>query len=156
MQQRLSFVTLGVADVARARRFYCDGLGWRPSRASQPEVVFIDAGGVVLSLWGREALAADAGWDGQGLPADGGPSGAPSGAGFRGVALAHNVARPEEVDAVLALAESAGGRVLKPAQDAFWGGRSGYFADPDGHVWEIAWNPVFPLDEAGRPTLPPP
>lgn len=142
MQPRISFVTLGVADVARARAFY-EALGFRASSASQPSVTFFDAGGMVLGLFGRAALAEDAG------VADSGP-------GFAGVALAHNVGSEAEVATVLAEAEAAGGRIVKAAQRAFWGGFSGYFADPDGHLWEVAYNPFFPLDAAGRPTLPPP
>ncbi|KAB2851233.1 MAG: VOC family protein [Hyphomicrobiaceae bacterium] len=140
MEQRLSLVTLGVADVARSRAFY-DALGWKASSASQPSVTFYDAGGVVLSLFARSALAADAG------VTDSPP-------GFSGVALAHNVAGPAEVDRVLADAVRAGGRLAKSGQKAFWGGYSGYFADPDGHLWEVAHNPFFPLDGAGRVTLP--
>jgi hypothetical protein len=140
MEQRLSFVTLGVADLARARAFY-DALGWKASSASQPAVIFYDAGGVVVSLFARSDLAADAGL------ADSAP-------GFSGIALAHNVDSPAEVDRVLAAAVSAGGRLIKPGQKAFWGGYSGYFADPDGHLWEVAHNPFFPLDASGCVTLP--
>ena len=142
MQPRISFVTLGVADVARARSFY-EALGFRASAASQPSVAFFDAGGLVLSLFSRVSLAGDAG------VSDSPP-------GFSGVALAHNVASEAEVGRVLAEAAAAGGRVVKPAQRAFWGGYSGYFADPDGHLWEVACNPFMPLDDDGRPTLPPP
>ncbi len=143
MEQRLSIVTLGVSDLARARAFYCDGLGWRASRASNETLVFIDAGGVALALFRRDDLAQDAGLD-------------PYGQGFSGVTLAHNVAERSGVDRVLAEAEAAGAAVLKPAENAFWGGYSGYFADPDGHAWEVAWNPFFPLDDDGRIVLPPP
>ena len=142
MQPRLSFVTLGVADIARARAFY-DRLGFSASSASTADVVFYDAGAVVLALWGRSALAADAHL-------------ANSKPGFAGVSLAHNVASEAEVDAVLAEAVAAGGAVLKAGEKAFWGGYTGYFADPDGHLWEVAFNPMFPLDAAGRVTLPPP
>ena len=142
MQPRISFVTLGVADVARARAFY-EALGFRASSASQPSVTFFDAGGMVLGLFGRAALAEDVGMTG-------------SAPGFSGIALAHNVGSEAEVASVLAEAEAAGGRIVKAAQRAFWGGFSGYFADPDGHLWEVAYNPFFPLDAAGRPTLPPP
>ncbi|MGP1397740.1 MAG: VOC family protein [Inquilinaceae bacterium] len=143
MEQRLTMVTLGVADLDRSRRFYIEGLGWRPSDVASDSVVFIDAGGVVLGLYGRDALAEDIGIDS-------------AGRGFAGVALAHNVATPEAVAEVLDQAVTAGARLLKPAQDVFWGGHSGYFADPDGHVWEVAWNPFMPLDDQGRMTLPPP
>jgi uncharacterized protein len=134
MEQRVSLITLGVADLGRARRFY-EALGWRAS--GEPEgVVFFQAGGMVMALWGREALAEDAGVS-------------PGGGGFGGVALAHNTRSREEVDAVLAEAQAAGARVLRPAQETFWGGYSGYFADPDGHVWEAAFNPGWPLDADG-------
>ncbi len=142
MEPRVSLVTLGVADIARARAFY-EALGFKASAASQPSVTFFEAGGVVLGLYGRAALAEDANVD-----ADG--------SGFPGVALAHNVRSEAEVKTVLAEAVTAGARLLKPAQKAFWGGYSGYFADPDGHVWEVAYNPHSLLDEMGRMTLPPP
>jgi len=140
MEQRLSLVTLGVRDLAQARGFY-ERLGWRASSASNDGVAFFKAGGVVLGLYGREALAEDA-------------SVSAEGSGFAGVALAHNTASRAAVDAVIAEAEAAGGTVIKPAEDVFWGGYSGYFADPDGHLWEVAWNPHFPFDEAGNLILP--
>jgi len=140
MEPRVSFVTLGVADVARARAFY-ETLGFRASSASNASVTFFDGGGLVLALFGRAALADDAR-----VP--------DSKAGFSGVALAHNVAAKEDVAATLEEAEAAGARILKPAQDVFWGGHAGYFADPDGHLWEVAWNPFMPLDENGVPRLP--
>lgn len=141
MEQRVSFITLGVADIARARGFY-ERLGWRASSASQPGIAFFRAGGgLVFALYGYEALAADAG-----VAADG--------QGFRGAALAYNVAEKADVATVLAEAQAAGARIVKPAQDVFWGGHSGYFADPDGHLWEVAWNPFAPLDAAGNVTLP--
>ncbi len=141
MDQRLNIVSLGVADLARARRFYCDGLGWVESSASNESICFIEAGGVVLGLYGREALAEDAS-----VPADG--------SGFAGFTLAHNVASEADVERVLAEAVEAGARLVKPAQKVFWGGYSGYFADPDGHLWEVAHNPFFSLDAAGRIVLP--
>jgi catechol 2,3-dioxygenase-like lactoylglutathione lyase family enzyme len=142
VQPRLSFVTLGVADIARARAFY-DKLGFRASSASNPDVVFYDVGGVVLALFGRAALAEDA-------------KVSESAPGFSGVALAHNVRSEAEVDAVLAEAVAAGAKLIKPGEKAFWGGYTGYFADPDGHLWEVAFNPFFPLDDTGRVQLPPP
>lgn len=145
MEQRVSFVTLGVRDLVAARAFYAR-LGWRESSSSQDGVAFFDAGGVVFALYGWDALAEDAAVVEKGVPADG--------AGFRGVALAHNVADKEDVAAVLAEAEAAGATIVKPAADVFWGGHSGYFADPEGHLWEVAWNPFMPLDENGVPTLP--
>ena len=143
MDQRITMVTLGVADMARARRFYCEGLGWRQSAASNESVSFIEAGGVVFGLYGRAALAADAG-----VPE--------AGSGFRGVALAHNVGSEADVDRVLDEAVAAGATLVKPGEKVFWGGYSGYFADPDGHLWEVAHNPFSPLDADGRMTLPPP
>jgi len=140
MEPRLSFVTLGVTDMARARAFYV-ALGFVASSASSPNVTFFAAGGVVLALFGREALAKDA-------------TVRSAGNGFSGVALAHNVAAEADVARVLDEAERAGARILKPSQKAFWGGTSGYFADPDGHLWEVAHNPFFPLDADGRVTVP--
>jgi predicted lactoylglutathione lyase len=142
VEPRVSFVTLGVEDVARSRAFY-ESLGFRASRASEASVTFFDGGGIVLALFGREALAEDAGLSG-------------SRPGFAVVALAHNVQNEAEVDSVLAEAVAAGGQLLRPGKKAVWGGYSGYFADPDGHVWEVAYNPFFPLDSAGCVTLPPP
>jgi catechol 2,3-dioxygenase-like lactoylglutathione lyase family enzyme len=139
MEQRVSLVTLGVADLERALRFY-EQLGWRRGNA-HAEVVFFQLGGLVLGLFSREALAADAG-----LPSAG------SG-GFGGMALAYNARSREEVDAVLAEAAAAGATILKPAEDAFWGGYSGYFADPDGHLWEVAWNPEWTIREDGSVKL---
>lgn len=127
MEQRLSLITLGVADLARAQTFY-ETLGWRALPQSNATVVFFQCGGIVFALFGRAALAEDANL-------------APHGEGFSGIALAHNVRDKEDVDAVLAEAEAAGGKILKRGQDAFWGGYTGYFSDPDSHVWEVAWNP---------------
>lgn len=140
MEARLSIVTLGVRDIAAATAFY-QRLGFVRSGQSQDAVTFFDAGGVVLALYGWHALAEDAG-----VAADG--------TGFRAVTLAHNVGSPAEVDAVLAEAVAAGARLVKPGQAVFWGGYSGYFADPDGHLWEVAHNPFWPFDAAGRIALP--
>lgn len=140
MEPRLSFVTLGVADIARARAFY-EKLGFKASSASNENVTFLDAGGVVLALFGRGALADDAHVEN-------------SRPGFSGVALAHNVRSESEVTRVIEEAVAAGAILLKPGQKVFWGGFSGYFTDPDGHLWEVAYNPFFPLDEQGRVTLP--
>ncbi|MFI7577990.1 VOC family protein [Micromonospora sp. NPDC049497] len=138
MEQRISLVTLGVADVSRARAFY-ERLGWRGQEVE--ETVFFQAGGLALVLWGRDKLAEDAG------VADGG-------GGFGGVALAQNVRSQAEVDEVLAVAADAGAEVTRPARATFYGGYAGCFTDPDGHVWEIAWNPGFPLADDGTLTLP--
>ncbi len=141
MQPRLTLVTLGVADLDVALRFY-EALGWPRSAYASEGVAFFQVGGLVLSLYPRDALAADAGV-------------APEGSGFRGFTLAYNTASREEVDAVLAHARAAGGVLVKPAKEAFWGGYSGYFADPDGVLWEVAWNPdLIPLAD-GTVRLPP-
>ena len=140
MRPRLTLVTLGVDDMQRARRFY-EALGFKASSASQESVTFFDAGSVVLGLYGRAALADDAQVEN-------------SKPGFSGISLAHNVASETEVDAVIAEAVAAGGRLVKAAHKVFWGGYSGYFADPDGHLWEVAYNPFMPLNEAGHLTLP--
>lgn len=140
MEQRISMVTLGVSDLERARRFYEDGLGWKRGNAHE-EVAFYQMGGMVLGLFGRDALARDAN-----LPPE-------TGTGFGGVALAYNVRSRDDVDAAMAEAKAAGATILKPAEDAFWGGYSGYFADPDGHLWEVAWNPFWTIADDGRISL---
>jgi len=145
MEPRISLITLGVEDLARSVAFYRDGLGFPLSPASvEGEVAFMRAGGTVLALWWREKLAADANLpDRRGAWKE-----------FGGIALAHNVRERGEVDAVLAQAVAVGARLLKPGTDTEWGGRSGYFADPDGHPWEVAWNPGFPFAEDGSLVLP--
>jgi predicted lactoylglutathione lyase len=135
MEQRLSVVTLGVADLARAQGFY-EALGWKRGN-KHPGVAFFQLNGMVLSLFSRERLAEDAQ-----VP--------PEGSGFPGVVLAYNARSRDEVEAVLADAERAGARILKRAQDVFWGGYSGYFADLDGHFWEVAWNPEWELSADGN------
>jgi uncharacterized protein len=140
MEQRLSIVTLGVADLGRSREFY-ERMGWRRAMAKAEGIVFFQAGGMALALYPRQELAKDA-------------TVAADGEGFRGVSFAYNARTREEVDAVLAEAKSAGAKVLKPAQDAFWGGYSGYFADPDGFMWEVAWNPFFPIAADGAIRIP--
>ncbi len=139
MEPRISLVTLGVADMARARRFY-EALGWRASGAGEG-VTFFQAGGMILSLYGRAELAADAH-----LP--------DTRTGFGGITLAYNVRDRADVDRTLDEAKEAGATILKPAEDVFWGGYSGYFADPDGHPWEVAWNPHFPIQDDGTIRLP--
>ena len=134
MEQRLSLVTLGVSDVPRARRFY-EGLGWKAAALSQEDVTFFQAGGIVVGLWSRAALAAD--------------SGVEDGGGWGGVTLAHNVRSPEEVDAVLQEAVQAGGTLGRPGARTSWGGYSGIFLDPDGHPWEVAHNPGWRLADDG-------
>jgi catechol 2,3-dioxygenase-like lactoylglutathione lyase family enzyme len=131
MEPRISFITLGVRDLERATRFYKDVLGL-PQLPSPPGVVsFFEMGRTWLSLYPREDLAADAG-----VPAEG--------SGFSGIALAHNVRSEAEVDQLLAEAAAGGGRMIKPGHATDWGGYAGYFADPDGFLWEVAWNPKFP------------
>jgi hypothetical protein len=137
---RLTLVTLGVQDLRRSRAFY-DGLGFRASNSSNESIVFMDAAGVVLALYRRKLLADDAN-----VPAEG--------SGFGGVTLARNVGSKAEVDAAIDVVKTAGATILNPAQEAFWGGYSGYFADPDGHPWEVAYNPHWTLDADGRVVLP--
>lgn len=144
--QRLSLVTLGVADVARSTAFY-EALGWRRSSASQDTITFFSMEGSVLALFGHDALAADAELADADL-ADGGRG------GFRGVTLAINCADRDEVDAVHAAWVAAGAVPVKAPEPVEWGGYSGYVADPDGHLWEIAHNPYSPNDEHGRMQLP--
>ncbi|MCL3817886.1 VOC family protein [Aeromicrobium wangtongii] len=140
MEQRISLITLGVADLDRSRRFYEDGLGWTKGNP-EPDVAFYQlTNGLVLALWGRDDLAGDA------RVAD-------TGATFSGITIAFNTRTHDEVDQVLAEVEAAGGTILKPAAEQDWGGYSGYFADPDGHPWEVAFNPFWPIDESGRVRL---
>ncbi len=138
MDQRISLVTLGVADVARARRFY-DDLGWS-SESPDGEVVFYQAGGMVLALWGRDKLAEDSAVEDPG--------------GWGGVTLAYNVGSPQEVDRMLAQALSAGATIGRPGAPTFWGGYSGIFIDPDGHPWEVAHNPAWTVGADGSVHLP--
>jgi len=139
MEQRVSLITLGVADVARSRAFY-EMLGWQGQEVE--ETAFFQVGGMALVLWHQDKLADDAGVRRM------------SGAGFRGVGLAQNVRSRAEVDAVIAAAEAAGAQVTRRPAETFYGGYAGYFADPDGHAWEIAYNPGFSLGEDGSLTLP--
>ena len=129
MKPRISMITLGVSDMARSVKFYEEGLGF-PRMESEPEVAFFTLNGSWLGLYDHDALADDANF-----PAEG--------SGFRGVTLAHNVSSEDNVDAVLAQAVAAGASLVKPGQKVFWGGYSGYFSDPDGHLWEVAYNPYF-------------
>jgi len=130
MEQRISLVTLGVRDLARAMSFY-EALGWRGAQQPDDEIAFFQAGGMIFGLW--TALG------GYGAP---------------GIELAHNVRSPEEVDAVLAAAETAGGTIVRLAARAEWGGYTGAFADPDGYVWEVAHNPDWRLADNGSVSLP--
>ncbi len=139
MEQRVSLITLGVKDVGSARRFY-EELGWRGQEVE--ETVFFQAGGQALVLWSRDELAADSGVDDE------------AGCSFGGIALAHNVRSADEVDEVMRRAAAAGATVTREPADTFYGGYAGCFRDPDGHVWEIACNPGFPLDADGNLTVP--
>ena len=129
MEPRVTLITLGVSDLERSTRFYRDGLKL-PKRDGPDGVAFFETRGTWLSLYPRHALAEDIG-----IP--------PDGTGFAGFTLAHNVRSPEDVDRTLQEAVDAGARLVKPGQKVFWGGYSGYFADPDGYMWEVAWNPHF-------------
>jgi hypothetical protein len=140
MEQRVSIITLGVADLKRSREFY-ERLGWRRSLAKAEGIVFFQAGGMAVALYPRDELAKDANI-------------APTGHGFNGISLAYNARNRAEVDSVLENAEAAGAKILKPAQEAFWGGYSGYFSDPDGFLWEVAWNPSFHIAEHGSIRIP--
>jgi predicted lactoylglutathione lyase len=139
MEQRISLVTLGVADLKRSREFY-EQLGWRGQELE--ETVFFQAGGQAVVLWSRQLLAADCGITDDGT------------ARFSGIALAHNVRSRQEVDKIMVAAQEAGAEVTKPAAETFYGGYAGYFRDPDGHAWEVAFNPGFSLNDAGELTLP--
>jgi uncharacterized protein len=138
MDQRLSLITLGVADVDRARGFY-EALGWSTGAEAGDDVVFFQAGGMIVALWDRAKLAEDSCVEDSG--------------GWGGVTLAYNVNSPEEVDAVLSEAESAGATVPRAGAKTFWGGYSGVFIDPDGHPWEVAHNPRWTVDEDGSTRL---
>jgi uncharacterized protein len=140
MEQRISIVTLGVSDLNRSRAFY-ERLGWRRSVAEAEGIVFFQLGGIALALYPRAELAKDAN-----VP--------DAGSGFCGVTLAYNTRTREEVDTALMKAAAAGAKVLKPAKEAVWGGYSGYFADPDGFPWEVAWNPSFSIAGNGSIHLP--
>jgi len=139
MDQRISLITLGVTNLARAREFY-ERLGWRGQELEQ--TVFFQAGGLAVVLWGRDKVAADAGVEDNSTD------------GFGGMTLAHNVRSRDEVDEIMRQAADAGAGITRPAEETFYGGYAGFFTDPDGHVWEIAHNPTFPLDRDGAITIP--
>jgi catechol 2,3-dioxygenase-like lactoylglutathione lyase family enzyme len=138
LDQRLSLVTLGVADLARAREFY-EALGWKTGAAPADDVVFFQAGGMIVALWGRDQLAEDSGVEDPG--------------GWGGITLAYNTRSPDEVDAVIAEAERAGARIARHGAVTFWGGYSGVFVDPDGHPWEVAHNPHWTIEGDGSVRL---
>ncbi|MCW3462314.1 VOC family protein [Chitinophaga nivalis] len=141
MQQRISLITLGVRDLQRSLQFYEAGLGWKKSAESQENVAFFQLGGLVLSLYPWHLLAEDAQ-----VPAEG--------SGFKGMTLAYNTESREETDAILQDALRAGATLVKPAQEVFWGGYSGYFSDPDGYLFEVAHNPFWKMNERGEILLP--
>jgi catechol 2,3-dioxygenase-like lactoylglutathione lyase family enzyme len=134
MEQRFSLVTLGVRDLARARAFY-EALGWRTGAASTDDVVFFQASGSILALWGRDMLAEDSRVEDSG--------------GWGGIALAYNARSTAEVDAVIAEAAAAGATIGRQPAKTFWGGYSGVFIDPEGHPWEVAHNPGWTIDDEG-------
>jgi uncharacterized protein len=138
MEQRVSLITLGVADVDRARAFY-EGLGWTTGAEPGAEVAFFQAGGMIVALWDRAKLAED--------------SAVTDAGGWGGITLAHNVGSAQDVDAVLDEARAAGAEIGREAAKTFWGGYSGVFIDPDGHPWEIAHNPDWTLHEDGSVKL---
>jgi uncharacterized protein len=135
MEQRISIVTLGVKDLLTSKRFYVDGLGWKPVYQDK-EIIFFQAGGMIFALFLRDKLAEDLGAD-------------PAAFGRAGMALAYNVRTKSEVDPLMKQAATAGATILKLAREASWGGYSGYFADPDGFAWEVAWNPAWRLAPDG-------
>jgi len=137
MNQHLHLVTLGVRDLERSRKFYTETLGWEPASASNEDVVFIQAGGVVFGLYPREKLAEDA-------------LTSPEGSGFASVTMAYNARSEAEVDEIIRDLEAKGVKIAKQPQKVFWGGYSSYFVDPDGFHWEVAYNPFFPFDEKGN------
>lgn len=138
MEPRITIITLGVSDLSRSIRFYRDGLGFPTDVKDDAPIAFFRTAGVRLALYPRERLAEDISSDVQLATR-----------GFGGITLAHNARSKEDVDTVLALSKRAGGKIVKPAQDVFWGGYSGYFSDPDGYYWEVAWAPMFTFDENG-------
>jgi predicted lactoylglutathione lyase len=138
MEQRFSLVTLGVADLGRARRFY-EALGWKTASEPDADVVFFQAGGSVFGLWGRADLAADSGVEDSG--------------GWGGITLAYNARSPADADAVIAEARAAGATVTREPAATFWGGYSGVFVDLDGHAWEVAHNPYWTIGEDGSITI---
>jgi uncharacterized protein len=137
MNQYLHLITLGVKDLETSRKFYTDILRWKPSTAGNEGIAFFQAGGVVLALYPRTALAEDA-------------MTSPEGNGFSGFTLAYNARSESEVDEIINDLKSKGVRIVKEPQKVFWGGYSSYFVDPDGYHWEVAFNPFFPFDENGN------
>jgi predicted lactoylglutathione lyase len=139
VEQRLTLITLGAGDLARARAFY-EALGWTTGAGPHDEVVFFQTGGTVVALWDRAKLAED--------------TAVPDTGGWGGITLAHNVRSPQEVDTVLSEAAAAGATIARPGAATFWGGYSGVFVDPEGHAWEVAHNPHWTLRDDGSVELP--
>lgn len=138
MEQRMSIIGLGVRDLSVSRKFYTETMGWRETdHPGSENIAFIQLNGIALSLYPRDALAEDA-------------KISPDGSGFAGISLAHNTRSKDEVDEILASIESKGGNIVKPAEEVFWGGYSGYFSDPDNYLWEVAWNPFATVDDDGN------
>jgi len=138
MEQRVSLITLGVRDLARSRAFY-EALGWRTAAGAEDDVAFFQAGGMIVALWDRDRLAEDSTVEDAG--------------GWGGVTLAYNCRSPQEVDAVIAEADAAGGTIGRSGDETFWGGYSGVFLDPDGHPWEVAHNPGWTINNDGSVSL---
>lgn len=141
MRQKFSIITLGVTDFNRTLSFYEKGLGWKKSSSSQGDIAFFPLGGMILALYPKHLLAEDA-------------NVSPEGSGFPGITIAHNAASEKEVDEVLAEVKKLGATIVKPAQKVFWGGYSGYFRDPEGYLFEVAFNPFWKLDKEGNVMLP--
>ncbi len=141
MESRINIITLGVSDITRSRLFY-EKMGWIASSASNENIVIFHSKGTALALFPESMLAADAHTEPTKM------------IGFRGITLAYNVPSKPEVEKILDQAKAAGGKIIKEAQDVFWGGYSGYFADPDNHLWEVAWNPYWPLQSDGTIQIP--
>ena len=137
MKQHLHLITLGVRDFEKSKKFYTETLGWKPSSASQEDVAFFQAGGVVLAIYPREKLAEDA-------------MTSPAGNGFSGITLAYNAQSESEVDEIIRDLKAKGVKIVKEPQKVFWGGYSSYFADPDEYHWEVAYNPFFEFDDKGN------
>jgi catechol 2,3-dioxygenase-like lactoylglutathione lyase family enzyme len=140
MEPRINFITLGVKNFKRSVAFYRDGLKFPFSSSSQGDIAFFSLNCLVLALYPKKLLAKDGNLK-------------IIGKGFGGITVSHNVKNPEDVDRTLSEVKKIGGKILKQAEDTFWGGRSGYFADPDGYPWEIAWNPHVKMDRDGRIVL---
>ena len=137
MNRHLHLITLGVSDFEKSRKFYTDILGWKPTSTSNDNILFFQAGGVVMAIYPREKLAEDA-------------MTSPEGSGFSGITLAYNAQSEAEVDEIIGDLKAKGVKIVKEPQKVFWGGYSSYFADPDDYRWEVAYNPFFEFDENGN------